>query len=139
VIILGCFLIVCKCLLSHHSRLLCVLECLFRLVRKILNARYIPNAANTQRIIPDAILCSSKFITAKTRVKPAYENTTIGRYLLTFSAISIISTINFMRSALVSSTPNHWSKNDIKVINLSVTARPLKRCRPIVCRCLGVM
>jgi len=75
-----------------------------------------------QRIIPDAILCSSKFITAKTSVKPAYENTTIGRYLLTFSVISIISTINFMRSALVSSTPNHWSKNDIKVINLSTNS-----------------
>jgi hypothetical protein len=62
------------------------------------------------------------FITAKTRVKPAYENTTIGRYLLTFSAISIISTISFMRSALVSSTTNHWSKNDIKVINLSTNS-----------------
>ena len=71
VIILGCFLIVRKCLLYHHSPLLCVLDCLFRLVRKILNARYMPNAANTQRIIPDVILCSSMFITAKTRVKPA--------------------------------------------------------------------
>ena len=80
-----------------------------------------PNEANTQRIIPDVMLCSSMFITAKTRVKPAYENTTIGRYLLTFSAISIVSTISFMRSALVSSTPNHWSKNDIKVINLIST------------------
>lgn len=73
---------------------------LFR-VRYILIARYMPNPANKQRTIPDVILYKTKFITAKTRVKPAYENTTIGRYLLTFSAISIISTISFIRSAVV--------------------------------------
>jgi hypothetical protein len=49
--------------------------------------------ANTQRIIPDAILCSNMFITAKTAVRLAYENTIIGKYLLTFFVTSIISTI----------------------------------------------
>ena len=51
-----------------------------------------PNPANKQRIIPDAILCSSMFITAKTAVRLAYENTIIGKYLLTFFVTSIIST-----------------------------------------------
>jgi hypothetical protein len=43
---------------------------LFR-VRYILIARCIPNPASKQRTIPNVILYSTKFITAKTRVKPA--------------------------------------------------------------------
>jgi hypothetical protein len=83
-------------------------------VRYILIARCIPNPANKQRTIPDAILYSTKFITAKTRVKPAYENTTIGRYLLIFSAISIISTISFIRSAVVTCTYLHYHNNNVQ-------------------------
>jgi hypothetical protein len=101
---------------------------LFR-VRYILIARYIPNPAKKQRTIPNVILYSTKFITAKTRVKPAYENTTIGRYLLTFSAISVISTISFIRSAVLSCTYLHYHYNNAQQmiimllnIQLSITS-----------------
>jgi hypothetical protein len=78
-----------------HSRLH------LRLVRNILITRYIPKPANTQRISPATILCSTIFLNAKTSVRPVYENTITGRYLLTFSVIPISSVISFIRSAVV--------------------------------------
>src|SRR5215469_5659598 len=71
------------------------------LVRTILIVRCNPKPAKKQRIIPNNMLRSKRFITANTSVKPAYTNTIIGKYLLTFFVISIISTISFSRSELV--------------------------------------
>lgn len=41
------------------------------------------------------------FIMAKISVRPVYANTIIGKYLLTFSVIAIISTNSFNRPELV--------------------------------------
>ena len=45
-----------------------------------------------------------KFRAAKTSVKPPYKNTIIGRYLLIFSIVPIISMINLILFALPTST-----------------------------------
>jgi len=63
-------------------------------------------------------------LNAKTSVRPAYENTIIGRYLLTFSVIFITSAISFIRSAVVAGNHRHsfnnWSENKIKVVLLQI-------------------
>lgn len=84
--------------MSHDSRFHLIL------IRTIFIVSCSPKPANKQRIIPNIMLRSKIFIIANTSVKPAYANTIIGKYLLTFFATSIISTVSFSRSELVLST-----------------------------------
>ena len=76
----------------------CPLRFHLTLTKEIFIARYIPNPVSIQRIVAATTLCSSKYIIAKTSVTPAYENTIIGKYFVTFSAISISCTVSFTRS-----------------------------------------